>query len=305
MVKVHFNPILGTKKQAYVVLSFPCKGINSVVLEHMKYNQFMTPTDPQGVELTVMLLSLYQFLEFKLNGSIAQALKTKLCETSLCYQDGEAIITITCEPSYSAIRKILSMCVKNLDPSKLGRLYKERLTVLKEPKFSALEMVGAEAEIASGISKNLEIYITGMYKLPEGGQKILEDLSAEIASSAVILKDGKKPSEFKGSHPDKLKADSAFSAFLAHQYLHTKMVETELVDGGLLCKAGCKAVDKADVGSIERFATSIAKLGDKAKMVLILLAVQTGAFSSSSLKKLEGAALTEASLKASLKKTFA
>jgi hypothetical protein len=294
MVKIHVNPVLGLKKQAYVVFSFPIKGLNHVFLEHLQSGHVVSPVDKNGAELSILVFSLFKYLEFKLGGSPLEAMRTKLCEAHLSYQDGEVIMRVVAEPSFTAVRKVLSVVEKNLSPEKLGPIYKKYSAQVG--KHSDALMHGAMNEVQKALAQ-LSIYITGAIKVPEG-----KDLDFSVEKFKVLA-GAESPSEFKQADEKMIKvADGPAMVLLAQDLLHTVSVESEIHGSNLLVMT---KMPKIDGDRIDRFVDQkVVKLGEKLRDVLLLVAAQMGKFSAPELEKLAKQPLGAAAIKAALKKTF-
>lgn len=311
MVKFVIDPIAGVKKQSYLIVSFPHKGVNHG-WTHRLVGQQLNKHDSEipGIEYTIAMVCLFKLIEFKLAGTALDAMRSKFAEAHLDYQNGEVIMSFATDPSFSALRKVVTIVSKQLCAvSKLSGPYKKYMTALQQ-KFDEAKMNGAFASLASGIKKDLECYATGIFRVPDGSEKLLGEIMESGVKEVSVPSGGKAPNpaeEHPWAHAVQLKKgnDGAVDLLIAHQLLHSMQIETNRIDNQLVCHSGCGPMhNKVDKDRIERFVSQkLAKLGPKLPMVLKLLGAQSGFVSASDLAKIPSS-LSDATLSASLKKTF-
>lgn len=300
------KPALISKK-AILNLSWPYKA-NWDLLNSLNNGCYLSGENEHDMApQTILLFSLTKLLEYKLSGSALDSSRGKFTNLKVDCQHNSAIITLTTEPTFSAVRKVLSIVSKNFAPAKLTVIYK-KYSQLLGIKISPGEFVYCVDEMLKGI-KNLSVFCTGTIKIPDGKISSLKDIVDTIKPESA---DGKAETPKSVTTVlktwDELKCTSSLDAFLVQQLLNTMQIESHIRDGALIPITGSTKWDtvksKVDTSRIDRFVEQkLIKLGDKLPDVMRLLCAQTGYFTSSELDKLPSS-YTASSIKIILKKYF-
>lgn len=307
MPTLSVKPALISKK-TILVMSWPYKA-NWDLLNSLNNGCYLTGQDehPLGVQ-TVLLFSLYKLLEYKLGATALDASRGKFTSAKIDTQKGHAILTLTTEPTFSAVRKVLTIVSKNFTPAKLMPLYKKYAQLLGI-KVDAGHFVYAVDQMVSG-AKTLQTFITGTIKVPDGKLANLKELNDAIkpikadGKSATPASDASKPLVTW----DEIDCASRLDAFLVQQLLQTMQIESHVRDGNLIPITGSSKWDtvknKFDNERIKRFIElKLVKLGAKLPDVMRLMCAASGYFTAGDLDKLP-VAYTPATLTAMLKKHF-
>lgn len=313
LVKIPNMPSLTIKpaplsKTSVIVLSWPCKA-NWDLLNSLNNGCYLSGQDAhQELETTAMLFSIAKEVEFKLGATALDVVRGKFADVRVDVQKGTAILTITTEPTFSAVRKVITVTSKAMTPAKMYPVYKKYIQNLGEkPDADHFAYV---ADDAAKNLKGMQVFVTGTVKVPEGGQKALKDVLDNI-----------KPEGAKGKAPPKnsAKQDSVakfeeisvgprFDAFIGQQLLKSMKIESFVRDGNLVPVIGsaklATVTGKVDAERIKRYVDQkVVKLGDKLPDAMRLMCALSGYFTAQELEKLP-ASYTAASLTASLKKVF-
>jgi hypothetical protein len=307
MPTLSIKPALISKKSV-LVISWPYKA-NWDLLNSLSNGCYLNGQDdhPQGPQ-TVLLFSLYKFLEFKLDGNALDASRSKFATIGVNSQRGQAILTLETEPTFSAVRKVLTLVSKNFTPSKLMSLYKKFCGLLGM-KVDSGEFAWCVEEMIKGI-KTLAVFVTGTIRVPDGK---LDDLKKIVQSITPDKYDAKSSVPKQSSNKslatwDEITCASRLEAFLIQQLLSSMQIESHVRDGNVIPITGSSkwetVKNKIDGDRIDRLVEQkIIKLGDKLTDTMRLLCARTGYFSATELDKLPSN-YTAANLKSILKKHF-
>lgn len=283
-MSLFLHPI-AVKKQSYIVLSFPYNcDINHHLLQLLKAG-VQPPADifaTGGCEAALALFTLYKVLENKLGGSSIDALRSKFAQINVNHNGHDAILTVSEEPSFSSVRKVLSILAKNCDAAKLTPLWNRYRVALGMPPASP---EWALSNLAVGL-KSAQVLATGAFKVPDGKAADLESHVKAIASSQSISKvSGTKPTGWSGSHPRRfgIKGAKPWELLVAQQYLQSLSVHAFIHDHELVCTSGCKVPEDRD--RVKRFIEQkITKLGERLHPVLVIIAAQGGELSAGEIR---------------------
>lgn len=296
------------KKQAIIVMSWPYKA-NWDLLNSLKngcYINCESAAHP-AAEATVLLFSLYKLLDYKTSASALDASRAKFAEIKVDVQSNQAILTMTTEPSFSALRKILTITAKNFTPAKLGPIYKKYMGELNLK--SDMEVFNHEVDqMIKGIASG-HVYATGKFAVPVGKDKMLKEIVSDIKPASTGGK-SKSPTAVTATaiEYDEVKCGSRVEAFLIQSLLQTMQIESYIRNGNVVPITGSsnwKTVKgKIDSDRIKRFVElKLMKLGEKLPDVMRVICACSGYFTAGELDKLP-ANYTAASITAMLKKHF-
>lgn len=265
MVVVKFVPF---SKKAIITLSFLYDADSQTMKNPQCSNRKMYQS--------LVLLSLVQYLDFKMNGSLNDALKSKFANVSVQSHNGSSILTIITEPNFSAVRKVLSLVSKHFQVSKCYPLVKKYLSSLKVSNSNEINWCMDELSKAL---KKAEVYVTGSVKVPDGKLKELD-----VEFSVESFSDKKEPAKSEAISAG-YKCKNALESFFAQLLFKSFMIETTIQDYHVIPFVNAKIEKERYV----RFAEKLVKLGDKLEGVLALEAATSGLFTVdelSSLKKM-------------------
>lgn len=300
------KPALISKK-AVIVVSWPYKA-NWDLLNSLNNGCYLSGQDdhPMGPQ-TVLLYSLYKFLEYKLGASALDATRGKFTSLKVDTQRGHAILTFVTEPTFSAVRKVLSVMSKNFTPAKLMPIYRKYAQLLGI-KIESGHFAFCVDEMIKGV-KSIDAFCTGTIRVPEGKLPVLSAFVTAIKPEPAEGKAVAPPSESKPLKTwDEIKCNNMLQAFLVQQLLQTMQIESHVRDGNLIPITGSSKWDtvknKIDADRIKRFVElKLIKLGDKLPDVIRLMCAMTGYFTTTELEKLP-ASYNIAGITAMLKKHF-
>jgi hypothetical protein len=307
MPTLSIKPALVAKK-AVVVMSFPYKA-SWDLLNSLSNGCYLSGQDshPQA-PATITLFCLAKLLEYKFSATALDCVRGKFAQVDVNTQRGTSIFTITTDPTFSAVRKVITVVSRNFTPAKLFPLYKKYAQLLGV-KPEQDHFAHSVAELVKG-AKTLQCFVTGTVRVPDGGEKTLKGIIDEIKPDS--LGTGKAPPNMKTDATpvtwDEFQVGSRLDTFLVQQLLKTMQVESHCRDGNLIPITGSQKWEtvksKVDKGRIDRFVEQkLMKLKDKLAPAMRLMCASSGYFSASDLEKLP-ASYTEAGLKAQLKKHF-
>lgn len=300
------EPALISKK-AILVMSWPYKA-NWDLLNSLNNGCYLSGQDeyPLGPQ-TVLLFSLYKLLEYKLGATALDASRGKFTSVKIDTQKGNAILTFTTEPTFSAVRKVLGIACKNFTPAKLMPLYKKYAQLLGIKPEPAHFVYSVEQMVVG--AKTLQTFITGTVKVPEGKLSSLKELTGLIKPDKADGKSEPPKSESKTVFTwDEIVCGPRLETFLVQQLLQTMQIESHVRDGNLIPITGSSKWDtvknKFDTDRIKRFVDlKLLKLGPKLPDVMRFMCAGSGYFTAADLEKLP-ATYTSASLHVMFKKHF-
>jgi hypothetical protein len=295
-------------KRSVIVMSWPYKA-SWDLLNSLNSGCYLSGQDshPQATS-TILLFCLSKLFEYKLGATALDSLRGKFADVECNVQKGTAILTLKTEPTFSAVRKVVTVVSKNFTPEKLMPLFKKYAQLLGV-KPEAAHFAHAVGEMAKG-AKTLQCFVTGKVTVPDGGEKVLKG-ALDLIKPAVPS-GGKAPQELKSDATpvtwDEFVIPGRLDAFLVQQLLSTMQVESHVRDGNLIPITGSSKWDtvkgKVDKDRIERFVEQkLVKLGPKLPDVLRFLCASSGYFSAGELEKLP-AKYDKAGLTALVKKHF-
>lgn len=284
---IHPCPI---KKQSIMVLSWPYKA-NWDVLNSLQNGCYVScnMNEMSNIEETVLLFSLFKVLEFKLSPSPLDANRAKFSWLKCNVQKDNAIIIIGTEPTFSATRKVLSIVSKNIQPDKLGPVYKKYVSLLGTKMD--LEHFGHSVNQMSAGLKNLDVFITGTIKVSDENEKVLKNILDTINPQKYVGKTSAPDHKKSSDTHDEIKCGSKLEAFLTQQLLQTSQIETHVRDGNLIPVTGTSSLEtvlkKFDNEKVKKFVEQkLLKLGEKLPTVMVLMCSLSGYFTVSELQKL-------------------
>lgn len=220
------------------------------------------------LQQSIVLLSLVQFLDYKINGSLNDTLKSKFAQVEITSHDGHSILTLTTEPNFSAVRKVLSLVSKYFQVSKC-------LAVIKRHtlgKLNLQEVHWCMDELSKGLQK-ADVFITGSIRVPQGHKFEIDFVKESFTDKKEPPKDNDK------DLPQGYKCKSALEAFMLQLLFKSFMVESSVRDYTVV------PIVKTKVEKYEKFAEKLCKLGDKLGDVLLLEAASSGLFTAQDLNK--------------------
>lgn len=286
---------ISISKKAIIVISLPYAA-NWYTLNSLQNGCFLncesSNTSPQK---TALLFSMYKVLENKFSGNALDAARAKFATVRVDTQQGNSIFTIETEPTFSAVRKILSLFVKAFQPSKVFQIYKKICSILKV-KADSGEFSWCVDEMIKA-SKQIHFFVTGLVKVPEG--KNLKDIIDLKLEPCEAKAQSVKTEPIK--HPENaIKASSSLDAFLMQTLLNSMNFDSNVCDLNVIISGNRTA--KVDTARIDRFIDQkILKLGDKLANIMLLLCAKSGYFTAEELNKLP-TSYDSKKLKASLSK---
>lgn len=288
------------KKQAIIVISWPCKAqwdiLNS--LEHGCYIN-CTEEVKSGADTTVALFAFSKMLEFKLKSAPLEASRTKVSYLNCNVQRGEAILTISTEPTFSAVRKVLTVLSKNLYPDRLTPLHKKYMSLLGL-KFQPEQFVWAVNHLVDGIGK-MNIFVTGAVKVDATKTSTLQDIIKTIRPEKMSGKSTEPQAAKPESPQSEIKCSTKLEAFVVQQFLQSNQIESHVRDANVV---PVTALKKFDTPRLKKFVElKLLKLGDKLGDVMLVLCALSGYFDAGELIKLP-TKYDAASLEGMLKKHF-
>lgn len=293
-------------KRAVIVMSFPYRA-SWDLLNSLNSGCYLTGRDdhPQA-SATVLLFSMAKLLEYKLGATALDAVRGKFATVAADVQKGSAIFTFSTEPTFSAVRKVVTVVSKNLEPAKLMPLYKKYMQLVAV-KPEAEHFAHCVSEMVKGL-KTLQCFVTGTLRVPDGGEAVLK--AALDLVKPDTLPGGKAPQEGKSELAtwDEVVIPVRLDAFLVQQLLKTMHIESHIRDGALIPITGSTRWDtvkaKVDKDRIERFVEQkLTKLADRLPDVLRLMCASAGYFTVADLEKLP-AKYSKADLVARVKRYF-
>lgn len=293
-------------KRAVVVMSWPYHA-SWDLLNSLNSGCYLSGQESQPqVNTTVLLFALAKYIEYKLGATELDAVRSKFTQLDVNVQKNTAILTFRTDPTFSAVRKVVTVASRNFAPAKLFPLYKkyaQLLDVRPEPEHFA----HACSEMVKG-AKTLQAFITGTVRVPDDGEKTLQSILAEIKPDSPS--GGKAPTQVKTEQKvwDELAVGPRLDAFLVHQLLQSMQIESHVRDGNLIPITGNQKWEtvrgKVDKDRIERFVEQkLVKLGDKLPPAIRFSAAISGYFTASDLDRLP-AKYDKAGLVGLLKKYF-
>lgn len=293
-------------KKAVVVVSFPYK-CSWDLLNSLNNGCYLSGQDSHPLApATITLFCLSKLLEYKFGATALDAVRGKFAQVEVNTQRGNSIFTITTDPTFSAVRKVITVVSRNFTPAKLFPLYK-KYSQLLGVKPEQDHFAHSVAELVKG-AKTIQCFVTGTVRIPDGGEKTLQGILAEIKPEGAGA--GKAPTESKVDTVawDEFSMSTRLDAFLVQQLLKTMQVESHCRDGNLIPITGNQKWDtvkgKVDKDRIDRFVDQkLMKLKDKLAPAIRLMCASTGYFTASDLDKLP-ASYTESGLKSQIKKHF-
>ena len=295
-------------KKSVIVMSWPFK-VSWDLLNSLNSGCYLSGQDshPQA-HATIVLFCLKQLFSYKLGATALDAVRGKFAQVDVDTQKGTSIITLTTEPTFSAVRKVVTVVAKNFAPAKLMPLYKKYAQLLGV-KPDAAHFAHAVTELAKG-AKTLQCFVTGTVRVPDGGEKTLKAALDLIKPES--LPGGKAPQELKSDATpvvwDEFVIPARLDAFLVQQLLKSMQIESHVRDGNLIPITGSSKWDtvkgKVDKDRIERFVEQkLVKLGPKLPDAIRLMCACSGYFTAPELEKLPSK-YDKAALVALLKKHF-
>lgn len=298
-------------KKSVIVMSWPYTA-NWDTLTSLSNGCYLQCSSPAAHQIeTILLFSLVKMLEYKLTGTAIDAVRGKFCSISADVQKNHAILTLTTEPTFSAVRKVLTVVSKNFAPSKLMPLFKKYAQEM-DIKADPAHFNYAVAEMAKGL-KSLSVFVTGTIRLPDDGLKALksalDNVNPELSGKGVKPPAPKQGDEgYTEVKVDEFAMGDKLDTFLCQQMLKTIQTESHVRNGNLVPITGSSKWDtvkaKVDKDRISRFVElKLLKLGDKLPGTIRLMCASSGYFTSPELAKLPES-YTSASLTAILKKHF-
>lgn len=311
MLSVH--PITQVK-QGIVVAHLPLSQKPAVGVFHI-LKGLCIPTDlkeskPQGAELSVLLYSLHKTLEYGINGSPSDALKTKMADMKCEVQGKDFIITATTVSSFTAVRKVISVVCKLASQvvAKLKPTYKKYMDQLGL-RMDEEELAAVSELVAAGV-RGMRLHITGPNIDAEKQKALSEAIKAKLSTAAGMGK-GKSPTGGKEPDPEVALKGSKFDCLLMQSYLKFgAKLDSHVCDSAVVPQIMPKRWEAIHgklrgADKIKRFLDQkLLKLEDKLGDALRMLAAKSGYFTPKDLEDIP-AKPTEAQLTAALKKHFA
>jgi hypothetical protein len=259
---------------------------------------------------TILLYAVFKALDYKLNGTALDASRGKFTHILIDTQLKDSMLTFVTEPTFSAVRKILTIASKNFNPARVAPLYK-KYSQLLDIKVDSSHFAHSCNEFAKG-AKSLAVFITGTIKIPDGKTADLKATADAMSAAPETVTGEKAPS--KGTDVEGLKVfdeivcKDRLETFIVQQLLQTMQIESHVRNGNLIPITGSSKWDtvknKFDADRIKRFVElKLVKLGDKLPAVLRFMCSRSGYFTAAELHALPKT-YTAASLTALIKKHF-
>lgn len=261
---------------------------------------------PTGAELSLLLYAFYGAIEAKLNGSIKDAVGTKMSIVSCKLFERDFVITITGPSNMTAAGKILKYIGKlaaviprlksgyRVLASRLGLRYND-------------DDYGVAANIITHACKHMQVGIVGI-RINDDKVKLANELVATIigaipagATSGAISPGAEDP------NPDMYVRGDKLGCMLLQAMLAVKTVQAESVSGGIspaLLPRQWPAVQKRLTPHVDGYIESrYMRLGEKLPDAMRIFAARAGYFTPADLRDL--GAPTQAKLAGALKRILA
>lgn len=235
---------------------------------------------------TILLWCVGEMLKNKFSGSPLDAMRAKDADVCVDVQNNHAIITIVGEPSFSAVRKNLTLLAKYFQPANCANIYK---------KLSPNGFAHACNAMAKATYK---IHVTGGFRVPDG-----KSFECEIKPDAVKgdMADVQGKHELQG-----INCHNTINAYFAHDILAIMNIPSSIYNSHVVPVSSSKLetlVGKIDTGRIEKFVEQkVAKLGEKLNQYLVVVGANSGLFTVDELKQLNK--ITPKEITTGLKSSF-
>jgi hypothetical protein len=253
---------------------------------------------------TAVAYSVYLTIYKELNGNVTKSIKNKVLNVCCSSQGGEFSISITCDRTFTAVRKCAGIAIANL---KFNALYDTYSNICKsvgiKPNRDGFNK--ACTEMSKTLS-DISVIVTGKFSKTDKAKydKAIDTLSGKIKNSA--------PSE-KGSARDIVLTDkknlgdfytyvsaSGFDGVLIKNYIESNIrgIKVHLSSGKIFFPKSKEVPisNLADSDKVERFVENITKIDDELPGALVFYAACNCLLSSKTLK-LSSAKYTEKQMK--------
>jgi len=173
-----------------VMIGFKVKNINWFVLNKLKRGEPCgCPSLAHGSEATSLAFSLYKYIIAKLNISAGIQEKSKAVNIQCFTQNEMFFITLQTLNNGSALRKVLSLVEKNLEPEKLFPYYKACIKLLNG-SASREEFISVANEMNESLSK-VVCLVSGKINLDQAKLKMIVEAAAGKFKPKSKLSGGK------------------------------------------------------------------------------------------------------------------
>jgi len=284
---------------------------NNWVIDGLKCNNI--PMDSEYFDETVVAYAGYRAACDKLMGNMAEVAKSKVTNMCCGSQKGDFLISATCAPNLSSVRKSAGIIIQSLKFGALKSYYDNLCKGLGARPDK--EAFAKAVSLANAAMKDITVIFTGRVNAKEAAvTKTVETLAKKVqirsakgsGSSRTINLPNQGISTLK-ENMEYLQA-SGIDGILLHDYIKTSIrgINIHLSNGKLYFpnKKASQVASLNNSSKLSAYAKKAAKAGSK-DMGLFAFVAASNCLASKSILISSGSPPTEASIKASLKKNIA
>lgn len=226
---------------ACVTVSLPAAGANPHVLQALECGA--APASREELDSATILYTAYEVARSKLAGTPLEAMRNKVTGVACGAVDGEFMVSVVCANSGTAIRRVLGVVLKSLNPARLFAKYSVNIRRLGEAPSRECFNFCADA-IVRQLRQQTRVTVTGKItsvlgdrtrtaRLEEALGKLADKLDpAAVEGAKKHRAAGKKEAAETGAVRLPLGAPftGAFGGLLAKHYLESNLSSKVLVD---------------------------------------------------------------------------
>lgn len=226
MIKIIHSKFL---KKGVVMISWPCQ-LSWKHLILMQCNMAgvldMDIQSNNSIENSIIIYALYELCQMKISGNPNEARKSKFTNSNLAYKDGQCIFTFETDNTLSAIKKIIKLVGKTLDPSKTRPLAK---------RYAQLLNIKLTNEQWEASIKNIQLdkakwVVFGKIAMNPDKEQKLNDL---YKTNFTPVKTDPISSKNNDIIEGEIKCKNALSTLLLSKYLGTQKITSIITPNGL------------------------------------------------------------------------
>lgn len=255
-----------TKKatQACIVVGIPLQ-LDSLVLLALKNNTKYSFSS-SDVDTTIVAFCGYQNVYKAIAGSVQLAMSNKVVGMNVGYDKGEFLISILCDKSFTAVRKVAGIAMKQLKFSNTTPQYKaycDMLGIKSDMSGFAFAVNTCNKAVDNGVN----ITVTGRLSIDkEKANSMVKTISDKVRDNDNKDSPVKRQvtSDVGENNLLVIKVSGGLDKIISKNYIDAHLMESIMIDGNIYLPAKMEsrfsALDNKD--KINGFAAKLLKLGD-------------------------------------------